>query len=313
MNGTDRQPGWFFRSWIAQYLLKPLVLTLPLGVLTVYFQVNQVHSDISTALPNLSKLLDSHALGIYIGTAVYVYFFTVLFGILSKRPLSKQDLTAADLLAFVKVLDGIVGSKLNRFKKSLKRDPGTPVPNGKEIFLEITQPSQQIGAIVEGVRAFFETVADHDLSFRVGLAKVSNGDLGDEWEYFAPQTSPPRIPFEKLKSPDTTLMNCLKTKSITIVEDAKTEIKKKNGKKFLPLSDDASHDDCSLLCYPIIDHFSSSKLIYILSISVDKSGYFQKKKKKIYKHFIDEFALRLSLEHHLDLLRQMVEQQGETP
>lgn len=143
------------------------------------------------------------------------------------------------------------------------------------------------------------------------LIRITNDEPEDKWLYFAPQSLPPRTPLSALKHPDSTICACIKRRDIVIIEDTLKESKKQKGRAFLSTNPEDSDDEGSIICYPVIQPVSDN-IVYVLSVYVNKKGYFTTKKKALYKKVFEHFALRMRLENSLTQLKHLSQSAGVT-
>lgn len=211
------------------------------------------------------------------------------------------ELLRDDLHSILNNINGVVGSKKSRFLKVTK----LAILNrwGKEkIFLEITQPEQQIALLVKALHGIFEYLFKNKVNFRVGLMRVAD-NKPSEWFCFEPEDHPPRTSAKVLSAPTSAIMKALKTKEMVIVSDLQDELKKKSkeDRNFIKGSSDLSAEG-SLLTFPIYCP-NTKNPIYVLSVLAKQKKCLDEKNKELYFWIIDIFLSRILLEHHLMLLK----------
>jgi hypothetical protein len=192
---------------------------------------------------------------------------------------------------------------LIRFSKLAKANISKTTINPQEIFSELTKPEQQISLLISALKACIECIDQTNSFFRVGLLLIKN-DEPYEWACFDPAGRPPRTPAGDLSHPGSTVMQSIKTKTPVLVEDIAKELKIKNkdNRRFLKFNT-AAGEDGSQLCYPII-HPATGKVAYVITVAGDKKLCLAEKHLPLYTWLIDHFAMRISLEHSLLLIKE---------
>ena len=80
------------------------------------------------------------------------------------------------------------------------------------------------------------------------------------------------------------------------------KIKNKENRRFLKFNT-VDGEDGSQLCYPII-HPATGKVVYVITVAGDKKLCLAEKYLPLYTWLIDHFAMRISLEHSLLLIKE---------
>lgn len=238
------------------------------------------------------------------GYLVLLHFLTTAPSKLSK-PQGGVDIKGA--MTLFESLEQIVSGKAERFAQCANkaREPGRRI-GPETVFLEITQPDQQIALLTQGIYTFFHALdTDDDVDFTVTVVAVENGQL-DDWFYFWPHSAHPQTPIEELRQPDSTASHCLSTGRMVVIEDVDKEAQKGHSRRFRPRpGQEPSRWDGggSLVCYPIRHN---REIPYVVTVYADKKNYFLNKKKDLYKWVFRHFQVRMSLEHSLLILRHKV-------
>jgi hypothetical protein len=162
-----------------------------------------------------------------------------------------------------------------------------------------------VALLAEAIQSFFESIDSDGAQIRVRVASVENSVPVDPWFYYAPPSISPRSDVSDLNNRESAICVCIRSKKIHIVEDTKKEANKKGKKTFFAAKEEDNSDDGSLIVYPVIHHYSN-QVVYVVCISSNKSKYFSKKQKNTYDMYIKQFALRMSLEHSLVLIKEKV-------
>lgn len=285
-------------KWWIRYIIGPLVVTAPPSLVFGFYEYENVHKS----LPHIFvSYLESHQLLIMGIAILYLYLFTIGYGVIQGCSKTKEDIDTKGLLSLFEVLEKVVGAKADRFDSVLNKiESGNLQSDPKEIFLEITQPTQQIALLAEGLHGFFDSIDKSGISFKVTIASIEN-EKPIGWLYYAPQSEPPRTPMKVLQRPSSSICKAIKTRNIVVVEDFKAEVAKGNDSCYV-VSEEIEIDEGSLVCYPIFDP-RRDDVPYVLTVVADKRKYFLNRKKPIYKWAIQRFAVRMKLEHHLEVLK----------
>lgn len=235
---------------------------------------------------------------------VVLHFLTTAPSKLS-RPQGGVDIKGA--MTLFQSLEHIVSGKAERFVQCANRacEPDSKI-SPDAVFMEITQPDQQIALLIQGIYTFFQALdTDDDVEFTVSVVAIENGEIQD-WFYFWPHSAPPQTPIEELRQPDSTASHCLNSGRMVVIEDVDKEAQKGHSRRFRPNpGEEPSKWDGggSLVCYPVRHN---KTIPYVITIYADKKRYFLNKKKDLYKWVFRHFQVRMSLEHSLLILRNKV-------
>lgn len=298
----DKFSRWIFKIysyWWIQYFIAPLLLSLPPLFLTKYVDNAKFHADVSAKFPDIAEFLDRYYLLPIILGSVYTGIVLAFAKSIMQR-VNTRGLNTDGLLILIKTLDGIVGLKDKRFGEHYKkRDQFTK----QKLFCEITQPHKQISEIVRGIWQLFDVEKSKGTNnlIRVVLAEIRNGQIIDTSLYF-PTDEPVTAPIEVLNNDNSSLLTAYKTKKIVIIPNIKEELKKAPAKRKY-VAAETDDDDGSLICYPVV-HNPTKEIPFVISVHCDEKNYFKKEFSEIYKHSLQRFALRLSLEYSLLLIKE---------
>ncbi|MBW3165517.1 hypothetical protein [Ferrimonas balearica] len=173
----------------------------------------------------------------------------------------------------------------------------------KTVFREITQPESQIPLLIHGIHTVFESVISEEVTWRIGLLKIEGGKPID-WYAFFPGESPPRTSPRALGAPSSTVSKCIETKAMVIVEDIQQELGKRNkqSRRFVK-GNTQPNDQGSQLCYPII-HSATGEVEYVITIAGDRARCMLERYRTIFDYVLQRFALRLSIEHALLIMKE---------
>jgi len=296
----------FTSKWWAKYIIGPLLVSAPPALTFTILKHDEIGSALRNWIPDrVLSFCDSNVLLVIVLAAAWVYLLTAVHGFLENFRLHDNEIDTLEFLKLVTTLEHVVGAKAERFGGYYK----TLVAGRKpaEAFQDITQPDQQISLLAKGLHAFFDALNDNEkdrdgIEFRVSVATIEQG-IPKEWLCFWPQSAQPRIPMEALRSPDSTICQAVKRRDLIIIGDREAESKRTFGRRHV--SRDDSYETGSLLCFPVIHHYSDS-VPYAITIVADKVGYFQENKREMYNWIMKHFDLRIGLEHSLKLIKKTV-------
>jgi len=191
----------------------------------------------------------------------------------------------------------VVASKIHRFSTELQEFQKRGSVNKEQIFNTITKPDQQIIIIIHALFHFLDSIT-RDIEFRVRLAEINN-KKPTKWFAYAPEYPPPQINIESLQHPDSTISVCLKSGKMEIVESIAEEIKRPKRRCV-----EIDGRQGSILCYPVFQQANGIHP-YVISIYASRDGFFMEKKRDLYNLILNQFALRIQLEHNLILLKEL--------
>jgi len=298
-------------SWLIKTIIKPILFILPPTILTTIATRQGLASGITKYLnPEIANFINDSAIAILIGAYLYIVFAKAIYSLIHSYSKPSRELSLTDILAINKTFEIIVSDKYKRMSdeakialKSAKACPSTT-------FMRITKPEQQIALLIAGVRRVFEQLDDTDALFRVGLLKIEN-NKPTEWVCFEPMSHPPRTEATQLSAPSSAVSTSIKRKSIIVIEDIQRALSEteKDKKRFLE-SNTLKTDQGSQLCYPIM-HASTGKIEYVLSIAGNKKGCLIEKHTSLYSWILEQFALRIALEHSLIILKEKADAQQQ--
>lgn len=294
----------FFDKLLIKHFLIPLLHIVPVWFLLA---LTRVKEDVPPFLGSTVTYIHNNIIFVSICVAIYLvllHFVTILPSKLAK-PQGGVDIKGA--MTLFQALEHIVGGKAERFAQCAKRasEPGSRIERDT-VFMEITQPDQQMALLIQGLYTFFQALdADDDVEFSVSVVAVENNEIQD-WFYFWPHSAHPQTPIEELRKPDSTASHCLNSGRMVVIEDVDKESKKGHSRRFRPSPGDSSsksHGGGSLVCYPVRHNKS---IPYVITLYADKKRYFLNSKKDLYKWAFRHFQVRMSLEHSLLILRKKV-------
>ncbi|KPX43160.1 Uncharacterized protein ALO68_01425 [Pseudomonas syringae pv. helianthi] len=293
-------------SWLVKTILKPILFLLPPTLLTTIATRQGLPSNISQYIPsNAASFINDSAIAILIGAYIYIVIIKALYSLIYNYSKPSRELLVSDILAINKAFEIIVSDKYKRMSDEAKIALKSTNMCPSSTFMRITKPEQQIALLVSGVRRVFEQIDETDALFRVGLLKVEN-NKSTEWVCFEPMSHPPRTEASQLASPYSTVSLAIKRKTIIVIEDIQRalSVTEKDKKRYLE-SNTQKNDQGSQLCYPII-HAGTGKIEYVLSIAGNKKGCLIEKHAALYAWILEQFAIRIALEHSLIILKEKV-------
>lgn len=295
---------WFVRSF-----LKPVFFILPPSLVTMVVSKSNLKQELTSILgADISSFLTQSSLLVLIGAYLYVVILKSLFSGIDYYSKPERELSRDDILVVLKAIGIVVGDKMKRFSNHAKDTVSKTTVNRGDIFLELTQPRQQIDLLVSALRTSIDWIDQTNAFFRVGLLVIKNNEPV-EWAYFDPAERPPRTLPKDLSHPGSTVMKAIKAKSPILVEDIAKELKIKNKDKRRFLKCNTTEDeDGAQLCYPII-HPATGVIEYMITIAGDKKLCLEEKHLPLYVWLIEHFAMRISLEHSLLLIKEKTNEQ----
>jgi len=293
-----------FDTWFVKYIIRPVFFLLPPSLLTMMAVRKGLQSEVITLVGKpIGEFLNHSALLIIVGTFLYMVLMKAIYAGIENYARPSRELEVGDLIALVRAIDIVVGDKTKRMSHEAKLIALKSDICGKETFNQITRPDQQIPLLITGLKNVFEYMDKLKTDFRVGLLKIEKNKPID-WYSFEPASFPPRTEAKALGATASTVSQCIKTKSIIVVDDIQKELSKKTKKerRFIKGSTQDS-DNGSQLCYPLI-HPATGKIEYVITIAGNRSGCLKEKHIELYDWIIKHFAVRVSLEHSLLIMKE---------
>ncbi|MCP3922748.1 MAG: hypothetical protein GY714_09210 [Desulfobacterales bacterium] len=286
-------------SFFFKYFIRPVFFILPSFTTTIVAKKGLKDEVINYVGQPIGDFLNESAILIILGTFLYVILLRAIYAGIENYANSDKVLEFKHLITLIEAFDIIVGDKTNRMCKQAKKAIASSSVCGETTFNKITKPDQQIALLIAGLRRMFLSIDKTEAEFRVGLISVVN-DKPDQWFAFDPISLPPRTEAKDLGAVSSTVSNSIKNRSIIVVEDIQKEMIKKeryikgNTQKF---------ENGSQLCYPII-HMSTGNIEYVISIAGNRSRCLKEKHIELYKWIIKQFAMRISMEHSLLIMKE---------
>ena len=296
---TESCNHWFVRNF-----LRPVFFILPPSLITHAATKNNLTPQLEKLLtPEISQFLSQSSLFVLIGAFLYVAILRSIYSAIEHYSKPEREINRDDILVILTSIGLVVGDKMKRFSDQAKAAISKTILNPDQIFFELTHPEQQINLLIAALKTSIERIDQTDSFFRVGLILIKN-DMPYEWACFVPAERPPRTTAVELSPPGSTVMRSIKAKSPILVEDIAKELKLKNKDKrrFLKCNT-VEGEEGSQLCYPII-HPATNKVEYVITIAGNKKLCLEEKHLPLYTWLIDHFAMRVSLEHSLLLIKE---------
>lgn len=290
-------------SWFVKHIIRPIFFLLPPMILTMLAVRQGLQQEVVLLVGQaVGDFLNNSALLIIVGTYLYVVLMKAIYAAIRSYAKPARELEVGDLIALVKAIDIVVGDKTKRMANEAKALLGSNNICGQKTFQQITRPDQQIPLLISGLRSVFEYMDDVKTTFRVGLLKVDNNKPID-WYSFDPASLPPRTQASALKAPTSTVSQCIKSRSIVVVNDVQKELEKKNKKdrRFMRGNLQDSEEG-SQLCYPII-HSATGSVEYVITVAGNRSECLKEKHSELYAWIINHFAVRVCMEHSLLIMK----------
>jgi hypothetical protein len=290
-------------SWFIKHIIRPIFFLLPPTMLTMLAVRKGLQADVVDLVGEAAgNFLNQSALLIIIGTYIYVVVIKAIYAAIRSYAKPAKELEVGDLIAIMKSIDIVVGDKAKRMGREAKLVLNASNVCGRKTFMQVTRPDQQIPLLISGIRSVFEYMDDAKTTFRVGLLKIENNKPVD-WSSFDPVSQPPRTQATALKAPTSTVSQCIKSRSIIVVDDIQKELNKKTKqeRKFVKGNTQDS-DQGSQLCYPLI-HPATGQIEYVFTIAGNRSNSLIIKHAELYAWIINHFAVRISMEHSLLIMK----------
>ena len=294
----------FSESWLIKTLIRPSVFLLPPTLLTAAATRQGIATELQKLLPEqVANFIDQSALLILVGAYIYIVLIKAIYALIKDYSKPSRELSVSDILAINKALEIVVTDKYKRMSEEAKLANKQPNICAAQTFSKITKPEQQIALLIASIKRVFEHLDENNTLFRVGLLRVSNSKPTD-WVAFEPISHPPRTEPQQLSAPSSTVSAAIKRKSIVVIEDIQNELSKSNKDKRNFLEGNTQKgDQGSQICYPIV-HASTGKIEYVITIAGNKKACLTSKHAELYSWILEQFALRISLEHSLLILKE---------
>lgn len=300
----------FAESWFIKNIARPILFILPPTIATAAATRQGLQEEIANILPpKAASFINESALIILVGVYLYVVIAKAIHAYIKNYSKPAKEISVEDVIAINKSIEIVVTEKYKRLSQEARKTKATETLNPGAVFRNITLPETQIKLTINGIRSVFEHLDQTRSLLRVGLIRIID-NKPTEWIAFEPMSHPPRTSAPQLSAPSSTVSATLKTKSIVVVEDIQAElsVKTKDKRRFLALNTQPT-DQGSQLCYPII-HASTGKIEYIITIASNKKLSLQTSHKELYTWILEQFALRIALEHSLLLLKEKAHEES---
>lgn len=211
-----------------------------------------------------------------------------------------DGLSVDGLLALIASLDRIVGTKNTRFSQHVKNINHL---SKETVFENITDPKAQIVEILREICAFFNATRSEKKRalIRVTLAIFKDGKIC-ELPVFFPSDEPIKSSIESLNSRNSAFLTAYNSKKMVLISDIQKELKKAIEKRKFAETENEEDNSGSVICYPV--KVQDSSVPFVISIHCDEAGYFKDEFKELYEHSLQRFALRLSVENSLLVMKE---------
>ncbi|MBF6041430.1 hypothetical protein H8F22_21340 [Pseudomonas sp. P154a] len=294
----------FSESWLIKSIVKPLVFILPPTLLTTLATRQGLSTSVTKYLsPDVAAFINDSAAAILLGAYIYIIIVKSIYSLIKNYSKPSRELSIKDIIAINKAFEIIVSDKYKRMSDEAKNTIKSNAICPTTTFLKITKPDQQIALLIGGIRSIFEHLDESNAHFRVGLLRITNNKPTD-WVCFEPISHPPRTEPGQLSAPSSAVSTAIRKKCIVVIEDIQRELLKtsKDKRRFLA-GNTQINDQGSQLCYPIT-HASTGKIEYVITIAGNKKSCLIEKHAELYAWILEQFSLRISLEHSLLILKE---------
>ena len=292
----------YYDGWIIKILISVFVAAPPATIIALYTNkelknfIRLVTSD--TTYNSIATIGTEYNILFNLLAFLWPLFFTTLGAEIAKKAVSNA-VNVDSLFALIRSLDSIVGIKDKRFSSHAKNIANLSKENA---FENITDPNAQIAEIVNAIGVYFNAIANNKKTLiRVTLAVMKDEKIYDV-PIFYPNDEPIKASNDCLSSPNSAFMNAFKTKKMLLITDIKKELKKSDAERKFAKSENEEDNFGSMICYPVKVYDSS--IPFVISIHSDESGYFKDELKEVYEHTLRRFALRLSVENSLLIMKE---------
>lgn len=292
----------FYSGWLNKTFFNLVVIVPPALIATLYSNndvkkfIRVVTSD--TTYLNIAAIGKDYVLLFNLFSFVWPVLLISVGAEIAKRA-NSNGVNVDSLFALIKSLDSIVGIKNKRFHSHVKALGGLTKDTA---FESITDPNAQISEIVKEIGVFFNAIGEkRSTLIRVTFA-VMKGGVIDSLPIFYPNDEPIKSSIDSLNSHNSAFLSAFRSKKMLIISDIKKELKKEVGERKFAETENEEDNLGSMICYPVKVYDSS--IPFVISIHSDESGYFKDEFKEVYEHTLQRFALRLSVENSLLIMKE---------
>lgn len=160
------------QKWWSRYVLRTLFVSI-LPIFLAYYGTEPVHERARSLFPEATSIFDNNVF-ILLGIAAFlVFILTVLYGWIEHVAKESCSIADKELHTLLRVFDGVVGAKAERFGKFLRKSEAKKV-SPSSIFNNITKPEEQIALLGQALHSFFESIDTDHVAIRVGVAPITN-------------------------------------------------------------------------------------------------------------------------------------------
>jgi hypothetical protein len=215
---------------------------------------------------------------------------------------SQRKFSRDDVDFFLVAFSRVVQLKLKRFRNVYLQSKNSRGFGNARIFQEITKPEIQIDALMAGLHAVLSRLYANT-STRCALLKLDDHERPCQW--LSSVGGSPRTQPEDLCNPNSTAMKCISCRTIVIVEDVDSELRKSESiRRFIAgrAGAGAGAVKGSQVCFPVLD-VDTGKVLYVISIAANAPGSIPEAHKDLLQWALSHFSERIVLEHYLDKLR----------
>ena len=185
---------------VFKFLLKPVCFVLPLAFLLLVLPEKDLYEEITKWIGSeFAKNVENWQLPALAVVFVLFSISSLVGEIITEFAVPDSELTRDDLLSILYSINTVVSSKNARFltktKEALKHRW-----DEKVIFLNITQPDQQLGLLIKAIHGIFEHLHNNAVNFRIGLMSIED-NMPVAWAFFVPEEHPPKTSPTTLSAP----------------------------------------------------------------------------------------------------------------
>lgn len=287
--------------WLVKFCVIPAIIGIPPALITAFYSNDYLRDIILKAAPPLVSKISTDYGWLFIAFSGFYPIFLFIVGKEIFKRGETNGLNVDGLLALINSLDQIVGYKNNRFTKQTMNAVGL---TKEDAFCQITQPATQIEEIVRSICGFFNATQTEKKKslIRVTLAEIQDGKIASIPLAF-PSDEAPKASVAGLNNPKSAISIAVKTQDMVLIEDIAKELQKpKTKRRYVDTGNDEDNSG-SIICYPVY-HAGNIAYPYVISVHSNEPRYFRNEFKQLYEHSLQRFALRLSVEHSLFILKE---------
>lgn len=292
----------YYSGWFNVAIINLFVVAPPAIIATLYSNkdvknfLKVILSDESYL--NIASIGRDHV--ILFNTLAFIWpVILISIGAAIAKKAESDAINVDSLFTLIKSLDSIVGIKNKRFHLHANNIGNLTKDTA---FENITDPQAQIAEIVKEIGIFFNAIGKKKKALiRVTLAVMKNGKISS-LPIFYPNDEPIKSNLKSLNAANSAFLTAFKSKKTLLISDIKKELKKPENKRKFAETENEEDNSGSMICFPVKVYDSS--IPFVISIHSDEPGYFKDESKEAYEHTLQRFALRLSVENSLLIMKE---------